>query len=904
LPILEEPLEGLFQEYLTSWVPTEEGRAHFALLSEQKARGNANLHAALEAREEARDTTDLVLRTLLPYADSDQAREAGSWVFIDSAIQGTLRTWFESKGWVAPSEWGSTTDAILRFVERVTRASEAGKATQLEDEVTRLAKLIPTHAFHGGMLSPILFAQSDLFLPMHRRLRTVVNHFLESDFGRDLEDYPDLNRGARYLLQVLAPVFGEHPAEPPPADLLVGFGYWLHTVRNYGFGRTRHWIARAATQVQYETWLREGVLGFTAPVPNRASLKKGEIRDLGAGKWEGLEDADVGAALKELFERVSEGDRIVVVDDPDRVLAVGRVESPYEYRDVEGMAHCVGVRWAEGPPRVLGKRAGRLPSGRLAPISEERFTALNELPEASIEGAGGLFRRESFRLLEGLHGDPTREYYDRHKEAIQAHVEAPLQTLLSLVGEELPATMREVLETEKRLFSRIPKNDWGRGGAWDFYWGAFYPIGGRRIEAPQLFVWVNREGLEWGFYIGDYGADHTKRFLRNVERPGVIPRLTELLGGTDFVFGAERDPDGSYVEGTVLRSFDEWVKDLGPDRLSVRQRLSVGDLLQRSQQEVVRAVLDDFRTLFPLVILTIAEDPLPELARRLELEEDESGTLPPYTLEECAADSGFDIETLREWVRAIERKGQAVFYGPPGTGKTFMAQCIAKHLAGGGDGTIELIQFHPAYAYEDFMEGIRPDTATDGELTFERVPGRFREFCRRAQGRDGTCVLIIDEINRANLSRVFGELMYLLEYRDAHIPLAGGTRFQIPPNVRILGTMNTADRSIAMVDHALRRRFAFIPLQPSDDVLRGYHETRATGFDVEPLVQKLGELNGAIGDPHYHVGISFFMHERLEDHLEAIWRMEIEPYLEEYFFDQPDRLRSFRWAAVGETLLP
>ncbi len=122
------------------------------------------------------------------------------------------------------------------------------------------------------------------------------------------------------------------------------------------------------------------------------------------------------------------------------------------------------------------------------------------------------------------------------------------------------------------------------------------------------------------------------------------------------------------------------------------------------------------------------------------------------------------------------------------------------------------------------MLGIRPDTK-DGQLTYSMVPGRFIEFCKKAESCEGNCVLIIDEINRANLSQVFGELMYLLEYRDEKICLAGSNEpFGIPPNVYIIGTMNTADRSIALVDHALRRRFSFITLSPNYDVLRNYHE--------------------------------------------------------------------------------
>ena len=212
-----------------------------------------------------------------------------------------------------------------------------------------------------------------------------------------------------------------------------------------------------------------------------------------------------------------------------------------------------------------------------------------------------------------------------------------------------------------------------------------------------------------------------------------------------------------------------------------------------------------------------------------------------------------------------------------------------------------MVQFHPAYAYEDFIQGLRPTTNGDGRLQYTMIPGRFLEFCRAAATRDGASVLIIDEINRANLSQVFGELMYLLEYRDREVPLAGGGRLRIPANVRIIGTMNTADRSIALVDHALRRRFAFIRLAPDFDVLRRFHQKR--GRDVEGLVQALERVNSTIGNPHYAVGISYFMRESLDDDLEAIWRGEIEPYLEEIFFDRPEVAEELRWSVVRPKVL-
>jgi len=146
-------------------------------------------------------------------------------------------------------------------------------------------------------------------------------------------------------------------------------------------------------------------------------------------------------------------------------------------------------------------------------------------------------------------------------------------------------------------------------------------------------------------------------------------------------------------------------------------------------------------------------------------------------------------------------------------------------------------------------------------------------------------------------------LMYLLEYRDEAIPLAGGGLFRIPGNVRVIGTMNTADRSIALVDHALRRRFAFLPIFPNYEVLRKFHQNHHTGFPIDDLIAILENLNSNfINNQHYEIGISYFMTQSLKTEIEDIWRMEIQPYLDEYFFDQPASALAFRWEKIRDKL--
>jgi 5-methylcytosine-specific restriction protein B len=141
--------------------------------------------------------------------------------------------------------------------------------------------------------------------------------------------------------------------------------------------------------------------------------------------------------------------------------------------------------------------------------------------------------------------------------------------------------------------------------------------------------------------------------------------------------------------------------------------------------------------------------------------------------------------------------------------------------------------------------------------------------------------------------------MYLLEYRDKKVFLAGGSAFFIPSNVFIIGTMNTADRSIALVDHALRRRFAFIHMKPDYSVLSHFHTSM---FDVSGLVSVLERVNKAIEDRNYFVGVSFFLHRDIASRIPNVWQLEIEPYLEEYFFDRPEVAADFVWSVVGKEI--
>ncbi|WP_329584596.1 DUF4357 domain-containing protein [Kitasatospora sp. NBC_01250] len=252
-----------------------------------------------------------------------------------------------------------------------------------------------------------------------------------------------------------------------------------------------------------------------------------------------------------------------------------------------------------------------------------------------------------------------------------------------------------------------------------------------------------------------------------------------------------------------------------------------------------------------------------------------------------------DVTWLREVRDLLWDERQLVLYGPPGTGKTYLAQKLAEFL-GGGPEQVKLVQFHPSYAYEDFFEGFRPkEDPETREVAFRLTPGPLRELADLASREGNRHVphfLIIDEINRANLAKVFGELYFLLEYRNKSVRLTySGDDFALPPNLFVIGTMNTADRSIALVDAAMRRRFAFVELSPRTEPTSGLLRRwlAAKGHDSEPA-DLLDALNSRIDETEFRIGPSYLMKPGVyrERGLERTWRTKILPLLEEHHYGE------------------
>lgn len=291
-----------------------------------------------------------------------------------------------------------------------------------------------------------------------------------------------------------------------------------------------------------------------------------------------------------------------------------------------------------------------------------------------------------------------------------------------------------------------------------------------------------------------------------------------------------------------------------------------------------------------------------------ELGQKPAPAVEPYTREEALRDLFMSEKQFDQITSRLRQKKNIILEGPPGVGKTFVARRLAYYLMGEkNNNRARMVQFHQSYSYEDFIQGFRP-TSTGG---FEIQDGIFYDLCTEAmEDSDRDYFLVIDEINRGNLSKIFGELMMLIEHdkrgENFAIQLAYSKgpekTFHVPANVHLIGTMNTADRSLSMVDYALRRRFSFFTLEPGFDSanFRELLAQRKCSPDLaDHLIAKLNALNEAIlADARdlgrgYRIGHSFFCpspdQKATPEWLEEIIEFEIGPLLREYWVDRPEQ---------------
>lgn len=415
------------------------------------------------------------------------------------------------------------------------------------------------------------------------------------------------------------------------------------------------------------------------------------------------------------------------------------------------------------------------------------------------------------------------------------------------------------------------------------FWNLQAESGATFDEIKEAFL---RADPELGPHSAGTQAGNLHRFITKMQ-PGDIVLLPD---GSDLYFGtvdgdASFDPEANeWARPVVWSNPDTPVErsEVSPELYSrLRSLLTVTDITEIAK-EVVGYVSEREE---------VAVTAVPEIVL-------------PSVDDETADELLVDQTWLQEIVEMLQAKRQVIFYGPPGTGKTFLAQKLAAFLS--GDGSYKLVQFHPSYSYEDFVEGFRPKVNPDGTMIYELKPGPLIELAEAARANpEDPYFLLVDEINRGNLAKIFGELYYLLEYRGESLVLqyrsGGDDEFSLPKNLFVIGTMNTADRSIAMVDAAIRRRFYFVEFSPTEppigDMLRRWLGKKR--FDERPALL-LDELNSRLDDADYAIGPSYLMTDRIDEDVELgrVWKHGIMPLLAEHFYGQRDVEERFGLARI------
>lgn len=382
--------------------------------------------------------------------------------------------------------------------------------------------------------------------------------------------------------------------------------------------------------------------------------------------------------------------------------------------------------------------------------------------------------------------------------------------------------------------------------------------------------------------------------------PYQLTPFQKSRGLADVAIDTDLDDEVAVYEA-ALTFLDQFIEEAAARGLVLRDRLDAQGLVWAIANVDPTDWSDTDRRAFLRWRGDAVEDLDEEPAER---EDSLSTTRPKGDLADLSRRLHLGDKFLPRVRRLLGLKRQVIFYGPPGTGKTYVAQRLAESMAG-SDGHVEIVQFHPSYAYEDFVEGYRPDP---DKGSFRLVEGPLKRLANQAKEHgDVPHVLVIDELNRGNVAKVFGELYFLLEYRKKRLSLQySSDPFRLPENLYLIGTMNTADRSIALVDAALRRRFYFVPFMtdepPVDSLLRKWLSENAPSMGW--VADVVDEANRRLADRHAAIGPSHFLSEDglTEELVEIAWKYSILPYIEEQLFGEPERLEEFQLDRLREAV--
>ena len=529
----------------------------------------------------------------------------------------------------------------------------------------------------------------------------------------------------------------------------------------------------------------------------------------------------------------------------------------------------------------------------------------------------------NYPFLDSVLIDRCRFGLDRDTDpaALLTNAEALVAVSLHL-GQTLRDSVSEAAHLDLE-YEKLPRR-WGQSGLGrsDLWVDWKLPV---KPGGPAIRVWVNHNGAAIGLRTGHLSHwTDLKSSLEALKRQGFeefkVMRLSDLKSGVGDEHGpAGPDGDVTYappggvsprpgLHGFVGASGDlfygKWYEPEALAGLDLRAEVaSVTEAAKPMIDRVMQAANEgSIRPERRGPVADGGEEAEDEASEHSEAEDSLDARIEDLAEDLLLEGRGF----LDDLVSLLRDKGQAILYGPPGTGKTYLARGLAEALAPDPDRRM-LVQFHPSTSYEDFFEGYRPETGPDGALSYRLTPGPLALLAEKAAADPRRRhVMVIDEINRANLPKVLGELLFLFEYRDESVRTLyrPDKPFRLPPNLWFVGTMNTADRSIALIDAALRRRFQFVPFFPDrgpasgllERWLRANREPEWVGVLVDTVNDDLAH---ELGGSHLLLGASHFMKKGLDrERLRQIWEYNVEPFIEDQFFGDPARIDRFRFDAV------
>ncbi|MGV3704304.1 MAG: AAA family ATPase [Arcticibacter sp.] len=661
--------------------------------------------------------------------------------------------------------------------------------------------------------------------------------------GREVKDAESLE---------LVPVSGFNEA------LTVLGGQKAHIV---GLNRNLRNFFKFSPGAQASKWEQLHSAGIAAL--DFSGLDTGDLRQYRTHK-----ELNVGAGLKEvdlsnqtwnlwLFKTAQKGDVVFANKGTNTCIGIGIIEGDYIYdENSSNFAHVRRVNWITDyvylyvPDKIKGYKTLFRPD-TFAPTKVSRFI-LNEY------------------LLQ----------FPQLEKVFRQH---------NLLAESVSSTP-EIMQNEEILEMEEDAPEYSR-------------------PEPQAFWWLNANPTIWSLndiQEGDRQVYTTYNAKKNKRR---IYKYFEAAQPGDLVIGYESSPskqikgifqisqgihhreEGEVIEVELFEKLDfpvNWSELISVPSLQNCEVFinNQGSLFKLTETEfdIVRDIID---------------------SKNIQQQERKLLSSESYSFADDPDKPFIPEEQFSGIIKLLRRKKNVILQGPPGVGKTFIAKKIAYEMMGAKDeNQIEMVQFHQSYSYEDFIQGIRPGSKGD----FKIKNGVFFEFCRLAEAHpERDYFFVIDEINRGNLSKIFGELLMLIEAEKRGVALKltyaedEHERFSVPDNLYLIGTMNTADRSLAIVDYALRRRFAFVELTPVfDGTFKSFLEQRGVSKELTShLCASITRINNEIkNDPNlgkgFMIGHSYFCSYK-NDHPAADWwadvcRYELEPLLEEIWFDQPEQV--------------